>query len=244
MSNSLNVEDDSLQVRNRASLSLKMQRGLKKMKRSIQKMTESSTTVQPHCVFVENMQDDEKQPAYIFPERLSSLTCQTGFSKDEIRKLYRAFKQSCPRGAVTTNDLKPAYAKLFPLGDPAKYTQIIFNTFDRDGDGVVSFQDLLAEIALITNGDLDQKLSWIFRFYDLNGDGYITRKEMLVIISAIYEMLHNGKTIQRMVDRHVDMVFEKMDADKDGVISREEFINSCKNDSLIQNQLAIFNQFW
>lgn len=64
---------------------------------------------------------------------------------------------------MTTNDLKPAYAKLFPLGDPAKYTQIVFNTFDRDGDGIISFQDLLAEIALITNGDLDQKLSWIFR---------------------------------------------------------------------------------
>ncbi|XP_076658529.1 neurocalcin-delta B-like isoform X1 [Halictus rubicundus] len=245
MSNSLNTDDkDSLQVRNRASLSLKMQRSFKKMKRSIQKIAESSTTVQPHCVFVENMQDDERQPPYIFPERLSSLTCQTGFTKDEIRKLYRAFKQYCPRGAVTTNDLKPAYAKLFPLGDPAKYTQIVFNTFDRDGDGVISFQDLLAEVALITNGDLDQKLSWIFRFYDLNGDGYITRKEMLVIISAIYEMLHNGQTIQRMVDRHVDMVFEKMDTDKDGVISREEFMNCCNNDSAILNQLATFDRFW
>ncbi|XP_076279152.1 neurocalcin-delta B-like isoform X3 [Lasioglossum baleicum] len=245
MSNSLNADDkDSLQVRNRASLSLKMQRSLKKMKRSIQKITESSTTVQPHCVFVENMQDDERQPPYIFPERLSSLTCQTGFTKDEIRKLYRAFKQYCPRGAVTTNDLKPAYAKLFPLGDPAKYTQIVFNTFDRDGDGVISFQDLLAEVALITNGDLDQKLSWIFRFYDLNGDGYITRKEMLVIISAIYEMLHNGQTIQRMVDRHVDMVFEKMDIDKDGVISREEFMSCCNNNPTILNQLATFDRFW
>lgn len=145
---------------------------------------------------------------------------------------------------MTTNDLKPAYAKLFPLGDPAKYAQILFNTIDRDGDGIVSFGDLLAEIALITNGDIDQKLSWIFRFYDINGDGYITRKEMLVIMSAIYEMLHNGQTIQRIVDRHVDKVFEKMDVDKDGVISREEFMNSCKNDSIIQNQLAMFNQFW
>lgn len=52
---------------------------------------------------------------------------------------------------------------------------------------------------------------------------------MLIIISAIYEMLHNGQTVQRMVDKHVDMIFEKMDIDKDGVISREEFMNSCKN---------------
>ncbi|XP_043257006.1 neuronal calcium sensor 1-like isoform X1 [Colletes gigas] len=240
-----NIEDkDGQQVKSGASLSLKMQRSFKKVRRSIQKMTESSTTVQPHCVFVENMHDDEKQPPYIFPERLSSLTCKTGFSKGEIQKLYRAFKQYCPRGTVTTNDLKPAYAKLFPLGDPARYTQIVFNTFDRDGDGIVSFQDLVTEIALITNGNLDQKLSWIFSFYDLNGDGYITRKEMLVIISATYEMLHNSKVAQRVVDKHVDMVFKKMDIDKDGVISREEFMNSCKNDSVIQSQLALFDHFW
>ncbi|CAK9806033.1 Kv channel-interacting protein 4 [Anthophora quadrimaculata] len=245
MSNSFNNDDKSNQkIRNRVSISLKMHRSFKKVKRSIQKIAETSTSVQPHCVFVENMQDDEKQPPYIFPERLSSLTCQTGFSKDEIRELYRAFKQHCPRGVVTTNDLKPAYAKLFPLGDPAKYTQIVFNTFDKDKDGIVSFGDLLNEIAFISNGDVEEKLSWIFRFYDLNGDGYITRKEMLIIISAIYEMLHNGQTVQRMVNRHVDKVFEKMDADKDGVISQEEFMNSCKNDIVIQNQLAMFNKFW
>ncbi|XP_076245312.1 neurocalcin homolog isoform X2 [Calliopsis andreniformis] len=232
MSKILNADDrDSQQTGSRLNFSLKMQRSFKKVKRSIQKMTE-------------NMQDDERQLPYIFPERLHSLTCRTGFTKNEIRKLYRAFKQYCPRGAVTTNDLKPAYAKLFPLGDSAKYAQIVFNTFDRDGDGIINFGDLLGEIALITNGDINQKLSWIFRFYDLNGDGYVTRKEMLIIITAIYEMLHNGQSIQRMVDRHVDKVFEKMDIDKDGVISQEEFISSCKNDSAIQNQLIIFNRVW
>ncbi|KOX70770.1 Kv channel-interacting protein 4 [Melipona quadrifasciata] len=230
MSNSFNIDNKSIQqIRSNISLSLKMQRGFKKMKKSIQKITETSTSVQPHCVFVENMQDDEKQPLYIFPERLSSLMYQTGFSKDEIRRLYRAFKQYCPRGAVTTNDLKPAYAKLFPLGDSGKYAQIVFNAFDKDRNGIISFGDLLNEIALIINGDMDQKLSWIFKFYDLNGDGYITRKEMLVVISAIYEMLRNGQIIQRIVNRHVDKVFEKMDIDKDGVISQEEFMNSCKN---------------
>ncbi|KAK9308209.1 hypothetical protein QLX08_001687 [Tetragonisca angustula] len=245
MSNSLNIDNKNIQqIRSNISLSLKMQRGFKKMKKSIQKITETSTSVQPHCVFVENMQDDEKQPLYILPERLSSLMYQTGFSKDEIRRLYRAFKQYCPRGAVTTNDLKPAYAKLFPLGDSGKYAQIVFNAFDKDRNGIISFGDLLNEIALIINDDIDQKLSWIFRFYDLNGDGYITRKEMLVVISAIYEMLHNGQIIQRIVNRHVDKVFEKMDIDKDGVISQEEFMNSCKNDSIIQKQLAVFNQFW
>ncbi|KAL0133728.1 hypothetical protein PUN28_000999 [Cardiocondyla obscurior] len=208
-----------------------MQRSLKKMRTSIRKITE-------------NILEDEKHSSYIFPEQLSILTWRTGFSKDEIRKLYRTFKQLCPKGCVTSGDLKPAYAKLFPLGDPAKYAQIVFNSVDRDGDGIVSFNDLLKALTMIVNGNVDQKLSWIFEFYDLNGDGCITRQEMLVIMSAIYEMVQNTQTVQSMINKHVDRFFEKMDTDRDGIVSREEFMSSCKNDAIICNQLFLFNNIW
>ncbi|KAL0133730.1 hypothetical protein PUN28_000999 [Cardiocondyla obscurior] len=217
MSNHSNVDDkDNCESLRRSSLSVKMQRSLKKMRTSIRKITE-------------NILEDEKHSSYIFPEQLSILTWRTGFSKDEIRKLYRTFKQLCPKGCVTSGDLKPAYAKLFPLGDPAKYAQIVFNSVDRDGDGIVSFNDLLKALTMIVNGNVDQKLSWIFEFYDLNGDGCITRQEMLVIMSAIYEMVQNTQTVQSMINKHVDRFFEKMDTDRDGIVSREEFMSSCKN---------------
>ncbi|XP_011161582.1 Kv channel-interacting protein 2 isoform X2 [Solenopsis invicta] len=232
MSNHSSVDgrDDCESLR-RPSLSVKMQRSLKRMRKSIQKITES-------------LQEDDKHSLYIFPEQLSTLTWRTGFSKDEIRKLYRAFKQLCPRGCVTSSDLKPAYAKLFPLGDSGRYAQIVFNSFDRDGDGIVSFSDLLGTMTSIVNGNVDQKLSWIFRFYDLNGDGCITREEMLVIVSAIYDMVQNAQTIQSVINKQVDRFFEKMDADRDGIVSREEFMSGCKNDAVMYNQLFLFNNIW
>lgn len=150
MSNFNSVDEkDSYQSLRRSSFSIKIQRSLRKVRKSIQKITES-------------IEEDDKHSLYIFPEQLSILTWRTGFSKDEIRRLYRAFKQLCPRGCAMTGDLKPAYTKLFPLGDPAKYAQIVFNSFDRDGDGIVSFSDLLKAMTLIINGNVDQKLSWIF----------------------------------------------------------------------------------
>jgi len=69
----------------------------------------------------------------------------------------------------------------------------------------------------------------LVRFYDLNGDGCITRQEMLAIVSAIYEMVQNTHTIQSVVNKQVDRFFEKMDTDRDGMISKEEFMNGCKN---------------
>lgn len=115
-------------------------------------------------IFVESIQEDDKHSLYVFPEQLSTLTWRTGFSKNEIRRLYRGFKQLCPRGWAIISDLKSAYAKLFPLGDSAMYAHIVFNSFDRDNDGIISFSDLLETIALIVNGSVDQKLSWIFRW--------------------------------------------------------------------------------
>ncbi|XP_011333365.1 calsenilin isoform X2 [Ooceraea biroi] len=207
-------------------ISIKMQRSFRKMRESIQRITES-------------IQDDDKHSLYIFPEQLSTLTWRTGFSKDEIRRLYRTFKQLCPRGCVITGNLKLAYAKLFPLGDPGRYAQIVFNSFDKDGDGIVSFSDLLRAMASIINGDVDQKLSWIFEFYDLNGDGCITRQEMLAIISAIYEMAQDAQSVQTAVNRQVDRFFEKMDADRDGVVTREEFMSGCKKHrDILHNQLT------
>lgn len=64
---------------------------------------------------------------------------------------------------MVIGDLRPAYAKLFPdLGDPTRYAQIVFNSFDKDGDGIVNFSDLLRAMASIINGNVDEKLSWIF----------------------------------------------------------------------------------
>ncbi|XP_048507327.1 neuronal calcium sensor 1 isoform X2 [Athalia rosae] len=209
--------DGSQQRLHRPSLTRKMRRSIRRVKKSIKKITEDDND------------EESTKPVHVVPERLSTLVLQTGFKRDEICKIYRAFKQHCPGGAATPNDLSPAYAKLFPLGDSTKYAQVVFNTFDTNKDGLVSFGDFLTGLALIVKGKPEEKLSWIFGLYDMNGDGHITRHEMSFIVSAIYEMVQTSQTIQRAVNKHVDKLFEKMDLDKDGVISRDEFMACCIN---------------
>ncbi|XP_058797947.1 neuronal calcium sensor 1-like isoform X1 [Phymastichus coffea] len=274
------MNDDANHDRLHVDLSLgcKVRRSITKVKRSLQRMTEDSTDEDEDDIMARRL-------LQIPRENLASLSCRTGFSSDEVRRLYRAFKQQaekkiierrqakntagkgnkpflrklagkrryedvskiysadpqCPNGVATTKDLTPAYAKLFPLGDSRKYAEIVFNSFDEDKDGLVSFGDLLTGLASIVKGDADQKLSWIFRLYDLNGDGCITRHEMMTGVSAIYEMVRSAQVIDCAVERHVNRLFEKMDLNRDGVISRDEFLDTCKNDAVIFNQLKMFN---
>ena len=74
-------------------------------------------------------------------------------------------------------------------------------------------------------------LSIFYRFYDLDSDGFITKQEMTIIMSAIYEMIQKYR-INDCIN-HVERFFQKMDSNKDGIISREEFLTNCKKVSII-----------
>jgi hypothetical protein len=50
---------------------------------------------------------------------------------DEVRRLYRAFKQECPTGIVDEETFKEVYDKIFPLGESAHYAHLVFTSIDR-----------------------------------------------------------------------------------------------------------------
>lgn len=74
------------------------------------------------------------------PESLDTLCEITKFSRKELQIMYRGFKQGCPSGIVNVDQFKEIYAQFFPQGDSGKYAQLIFNTFDKDQNGTISFE--------------------------------------------------------------------------------------------------------
>lgn len=61
------------------------------------------------------LEEDEPQRHYV-PERLETLCDETGLSKQQLRALYRAFKEACPNGAITEPIFRSIYCQIFPLG--------------------------------------------------------------------------------------------------------------------------------
>uniref|UniRef100_A0A7M4F537 Potassium voltage-gated channel interacting protein 2 n=1 Tax=Crocodylus porosus TaxID=8502 RepID=A0A7M4F537_CROPO len=123
------------------------------------------------------------------PEGLEQLQEQTRFSRKELQVLYRGFKNECPSGLVTEESFKQIYSQFFPQGDSSTYAAFLFNAFDTDHDGSVSFEDFAAGLSIILRGSVDDRLSWAFNLYDLNKDGCITKEEMLDIMKSIYDMM-------------------------------------------------------
>ena len=74
---------------------------------------------------------DILQPSRYKPNDLEQMAKDTRFTKEEVRYLYRAFKQECPNGIVDEETFKDVYEKIFPLGDASHYAHLVFAAIDR-----------------------------------------------------------------------------------------------------------------
>ncbi|XP_038677931.1 Kv channel-interacting protein 2-like isoform X2 [Scyliorhinus canicula] len=189
--------------------------------------------------------EDEFEPSTVChrPEGLEQLQGQTKFTKKELQVLYRGFKTECPSGVVNEETFKQIYSQFFPQGDSSMYAHFLFNAFDTDQNGSVSFENFVTGLSVILRGTIDDKLSWAFNLYDLNKDGCITREEMLDIMKSIYDMM--GKYTYPTVrddspQEHVETFFQKMDKNQDGVVTIEEFIETCQKDENIMKSMQLF----
>ncbi|XP_075874702.1 A-type potassium channel modulatory protein KCNIP2 isoform X1 [Nelusetta ayraudi] len=178
------------------------------------------------------------------PESMDKLQEQTKFTKKELQVLYRGFKNECPSGVVNEENFKTIYSQFFPQGDSSMYAHFLFEAFDTNKNGTVSFEDFVFGLSIILRGTINDRLNWAFNLYDLNKDGCITKEEMLDIMTSIYDMMgkYTYPTMQDDAPReHVESFFQKMDRNKDGVVTVEEFIESCKKDENIMQSMQLFD---
>ncbi|KAM9609664.1 calsenilin isoform 2-T2 [Morphnus guianensis] len=165
------------------------------------------------------------------PEGLEQLLAQTKFTKKELQSLYRGFKNECPSGLVDEETFKLIYSQFFPQGDASTYAHFLFDAFDADRNGALCFQDFVVGLSILLRGTVHQKLKWAFNLYDINKDGYITKEEMLEIMKSIYDMMGRctHPTLRDSAPaEHVELFFQKMDRNGDGVVTFEEFLETCQ----------------
>ncbi|KAL7745567.1 hypothetical protein ACLKA6_009791 [Drosophila palustris] len=189
--------------------------------------------------------EEFETPARYRPDSLSALSRATRFTEDEIKRIYRGFKAECPTGVVKEDTFKVIYSQFFPQGaNPTLYAHYVFNTLDQDHSGIVSFEDFVQGLSILSRGSVEEKLRWTFSLYDINGDGFITREEMTDIVTAIYELmgrLPDECPEEEKIKGKVEHIFQKMDINRDGVVTLEEFLEACRNDEAISRSMSVFD---
>ncbi|XP_071273920.1 calsenilin-like isoform X1 [Agelaius tricolor] len=202
------------------------------------------------------------------PEGLEQLLARTKFTKSELQSLYRGFKNECPSGLVDEETFTLIYSRFFPHGgesgvpqppggpgqyreryresrsgpaDASSYAHFLFDAFDADRNGALCFQDFAVGLSVLLRGTEQQKLRWTFDLYDVNKDGYVSKEDMLEIMKSIYAMMGQPAPGHSAPAQHVELFFQKMDRNGDGVVTFEEFLATCQEDKDIMSSMQIFH---
>ncbi|CAG0888561.1 unnamed protein product [Darwinula stevensoni] len=157
------------------------------------------------------VEDWEPHSVRYKPDGIDQLSKTTKFSRKELQLMYRSFKQECPTGVVDEDKFKAIYSQFFPQGDASQYAHYVFNAFDTEHTGSISFEEFVEGLSILSRGSVQDKLQWAFQLYDIDGDGLLTRNEMEEIVTSVYNLL--GRHTQPCVDensarQHVDRIFE------------------------------------
>lgn len=188
--------------------------------------------------------ETERATLRYIPESIDYLLTVTKFSKEELKTLYRNFKNECPNGMVNEETLKNIYGQFFPDGDSDAYAHLVYKSFDRGNAGHVNFERFAIGLSRLLRGSLKDRLRWTFELYDAKGLGYITKDDVATIVRSVYKLLGTctrPPISDDDVTNHVERVFAKLDANRAGKVEFDEFYQVCTKDEAVVVSMSVFD---
>ena len=119
------------------------------------------------------------------------LTAQTGKSRSEIKQLYDDFMTGNADGKMDKREFCRIYDKLRPE-PPELIDEIsvfVFDAFDKDDDGTITFNEFLVAYSLTNNSEPREKLEYAFDLYDIDNNGSLTSEEVRSVIVGMLDLL-------------------------------------------------------
>eukprot|EP00049_Salpingoeca_infusionum_P003666 m.69506 g.69506 ORF g.69506 m.69506 type:complete len:184 (-) comp12225_c1_seq4:96-647(-) len=173
-------------------------------------------------------------PRKLRPEQVDDLVNHTNYSSDEVKQWYRTFSTECPSGRLNRDDFARIYGTLFPQGDATAFAHRVFDRFDIDHDGTINFREFVCGLSVASRGAVREKLDWAFGLYDIDGDGTVTLDEMEQILTSIFRMVNS----QEDPAERARQLFDAMDTDHDGQLTKQEFHAAAAGDAQLLQMLT------
>ena len=104
----------------------------------------------------------------------------------------------------------------------------VFDLFDIDKNGTLSFDEFLVGNVLLANKDPNLSLESLFKILDIDKDGFLESKEVEHIFTAV-RPLYDFK-YETLPEDDAAALMQKLDLRKEGKISKEAFMNCLLHD--------------
>lgn len=186
--------------------------------------------------------DQPKKRPTLRARDLKFLAQQTGLKEIQIMMIFEKFFQNNEHCEFSKEDFIVLYVELRPepTDQIEEIAEYVFNAFDTDKNGMISFNEFLMGYAMTSRGDQKEKLSYAFDLYDLDNSGNIDVDELNLIIYAMFGMLGTDKDKSHSLNL-AQLCLKQLDKSGDGKISKEEFIGGLLENYSIRILMSPFN---
>jgi len=175
--------------------------------------------------------DDRVLPPELTPESLLTKTREIVNSRGEhgIRGLARAFKimDDMGDGNLDREDFKwGMYDYGVHLND--EQFDVLLDTFDRNGDGLISFDEFLTTIRGPMNDRRKELCMMAYDVLDRDGSGQVTRSD----VETAYDTSQHPQVIsgEKTSGEVITDFMQQWETDKaDGIVTRKEFLEYYKD---------------
>ncbi|XP_071943765.1 calaxin-like isoform X2 [Antedon mediterranea] len=163
---------------------------------------------------------------------------QTHFSEDECKALVNKFKFMTKDNKVARQDkldrsqFHEVLQSTFKMTDDMIMDRLM-RAFDKDSDSCVNLSEWIIGLSVFLRGSEEEQVKFCFEVYDLNGDGFISKEEMFHLLKNSLVKQPNEEDPDEGVRELVDISIKKMDIDRDGRISLQDFQAAVKEESLL-----------
>ncbi|CAF1000865.1 unnamed protein product [Rotaria sordida] len=173
------------------------------------------------------------------PKQIAMLKTNTEYTEKDIQEWHDDFLRSSPTGELNKKQFIDMYKKFYRNRNADAYCSLVFSTFDTNDDGMIDFNEFLLAVAATFQGSLDDRLDVAFDICDTSGDNKITQEELATMISATYDLLGQTNRIgYNDPKERAAKIISILDANRDRKLSKNEFINGCKNDPILRRLLT------
>lgn len=173
---------------------------------------------------------------YHYRDLLKSPDITWHFDKDELYEIAVIYLKLLKGAGVGIKEELPieSLSMVFHKGLGMADNSLMQRIFAA-GDHITSTCSLKAWISLMSlflRGSIDQKIKFCFKVYDLNSKLELKRDLMVKLLkTSVY--MHLDEDVEEAVKDLADIIIKKMDVDRDGIISIEDYHYSVKKDPML-----------
>ncbi|KAF6022341.1 hypothetical protein EB796_019354 [Bugula neritina] len=108
--------------------------------------------------------------------------------------------------------IRSVYLYFYPNGNGKEFTNYLFEVFDCDCDGSITYNDFMRALHSLTKSSTTTLITNYFLLCDINSEGVVTASDMKSVLNSVYKLVGPELTEDmESADSRVDRAFPAMD---------------------------------